>query len=180
MTVTNHEFFMQCWEDEFPVFVNVLRAAPADKLEYRPAPNSRSMADLVWLQVIEKRCWFELLEQGTITWTLSPPPAILDQMVAAYEQAHALLAPLIQKVNDKTWNQKPALFIVDGRVLFETHMGHMFWLGLFDAIHHRGQLATYIRAAGGKVPAIYGPSADDEKDLHTPYLGLGKMAVSAP
>jgi DinB family protein len=30
-----------------------------------------------------------------------------------------------------------------------------------DQIHHRGQLSVYVRMAGGKVPAIYGPSADD-------------------
>jgi uncharacterized damage-inducible protein DinB len=28
-------------------------------------------------------------------------------------------------------------------------------------IHHRGQLAAYLRAAGSKVPAIYGMSADE-------------------
>ena len=30
-----------------------------------------------------------------------------------------------------------------------------------DRIHHRGQLSVYVRMAGGKVPSIYGPSADD-------------------
>jgi len=51
-------------------------------------------------------------------------------------------------------------------VFFETSMGHMFWLGLFDAIHHHGQLTVYIRPMGGRVLAIYGPSADDEVDVH--------------
>ena len=37
----------------------------------------------------------------------------------------------------------------------------MLWAVLFDAIHHRGQLSLYIRLTGGKVPAIYGPSADE-------------------
>ena len=32
---------------------------------------------------------------------------------------------------------------------------------LFDAIHHRGQLSTYFRAMGAKVPSIYGESYDD-------------------
>ncbi|MGH9858182.1 MAG: DinB family protein, partial [Acidobacteriota bacterium] len=32
---------------------------------------------------------------------------------------------------------------------------------LHDQIHHRGQLSVYVRMAGGKVPSIYGPSADD-------------------
>jgi uncharacterized damage-inducible protein DinB len=28
-------------------------------------------------------------------------------------------------------------------------------------IHHRGQLGTYIRALGAKLPGVYGPSADE-------------------
>jgi uncharacterized damage-inducible protein DinB len=32
---------------------------------------------------------------------------------------------------------------------------------LFDAVHHRGQLSSYLRPMGGMVPSIYGPSADD-------------------
>jgi uncharacterized damage-inducible protein DinB len=28
------------------------------------------------------------------------------------------------------------------------------------SVHHRGQLATYLRPMGGAVPSIYGPSAD--------------------
>jgi len=29
------------------------------------------------------------------------------------------------------------------------------------SVHHRGQLASYLRAMGSKVPAIYGGSADE-------------------
>jgi uncharacterized damage-inducible protein DinB len=36
-----------------------------------------------------------------------------------------------------------------------------FLMMLCDQIHHRGQLSVYVRLAGGKVPAVYGPSADD-------------------
>lgn len=30
-----------------------------------------------------------------------------------------------------------------------------------DSVHHRGQFSVYLRLAGGKVPSIYGPSADE-------------------
>src|SRR5689334_7291005 len=40
------------------------------------------------------------------------------------------------------------------------HVGGLLWIALFDAVHHRGQLSAYIRPMGGKVPSIYGPSAD--------------------
>jgi uncharacterized damage-inducible protein DinB len=32
---------------------------------------------------------------------------------------------------------------------------------LFDQVHHRGQMSVYVRMAGGLVPSIYGPSADE-------------------
>jgi hypothetical protein len=121
----NREFFLQCWKQEYPTFVKVLRAVPPDKLDYRPDSRSRSAGELVWLQVLEKRCWFELLDTGKIDWKVTPPTMSLDTMTKAYQKAHTDLAP------------------------------HL------DAIHHRGQLTVYIRPMGGKVPSIYGPSADD-------------------
>jgi uncharacterized damage-inducible protein DinB len=35
------------------------------------------------------------------------------------------------------------------------------WMILHDQIHHRGQMTVYSRIAGGTVPSIYGPSADE-------------------
>jgi uncharacterized damage-inducible protein DinB len=30
-------------------------------------------------------------------------------------------------------------------------------------VHHRGQMTVYLRLMGAKVPALYGPSADDQR-----------------
>ena len=35
------------------------------------------------------------------------------------------------------------------------------WGFLFDIIHHRGQLAAYLRPMGSTVPQVYGPTADE-------------------
>jgi uncharacterized damage-inducible protein DinB len=123
----------------------------------------------VGLQVLEKRCWFELLDTGKITWKVPPPPVGLEEMIAAYQKTHAELAVRLGKVDEKTWNEKMTQFLLDDRVVFETVMGHMFWTGLFDAIHHRGQLSVYLRPMGSKVLAIYTASADDP--------GLGSLAT---
>ena len=37
----------------------------------------------------------------------------------------------------------------------------MAWGFLFDIVHHRGQITTYLRPMGSTVPQIYGPSADE-------------------
>ena len=34
-------------------------------------------------------------------------------------------------------------------------------MAIRHSVHHRGQLSSYLRAMGGKVPGIYGPSADE-------------------
>ncbi len=164
--MTNREFFIHCWQDEYPVFLKTFRAVPADRLAFRPGPNMRSTGDLVWLQVVEKRCWFELLDTGRIDWKMGPPAMSLEEMIAAYEKAHAELARRLERVDDESWLHRPTQFVEGGQVFFETSMGHMFWLGLFDAIHHRGQLTVHLRTMGVKVPAIYGPSGDDAVDIH--------------
>ncbi len=175
--MTNREFFIHCWQDEYPVFLRMFRAVPPDRLDFRPGPNMRSTGDLLWLQVVEKRCWFELLDTGRINWKMGSPTMSIQQMIAEYERAHAGLATQLQQLDDESWLHRPTQFAAGGRVLFETCMGHMFWLGLFDAIHHRGQLSVHLRAMGAKVPAMYGPSGDDEMDLHHAfYWPAGDLA----
>lgn len=159
--MTNRQFFLKCWQEEYPTFLKVLKAVPDGRLDYRPDPRSRSAAELVWLQVLEKRCWFELLETGKINWTVTAPPTNLAEMISAYDRAHHELFPHLEDLDDDTWDRRSTQFLIDGLVYIETTLGHMFWIGLFDAIHHRGQLTVYLRPMGGKVPSIYGPSADD-------------------
>ena len=57
------------------------------------------------------------------------------------------------------WKRK-GQFFSGGKMVLEQAVGEFLWFILFDALHHRGQLSTYIRPMGGKVPAIYGPSGD--------------------
>ena len=40
--------------------------------------------------------------------------------------------------------------------------------GMSHTIHHRGQLATYLRPMGAKVPSIYGMSYDDAQAAAKP------------
>ena len=152
--MSNREFFLQCREREYPAFVKVLKALPAEKPDHRPHPRSRSAAELVWcLTQLEQSC-IELAETGKVNWKETLPTKSLDQLIATYEKAHADLAPCLKKLDDGSWDAKPAQILIEGKVAHETTLGGMFWAILFDAIHHRGQLSTYIRPMGGKVPSI--------------------------
>jgi uncharacterized damage-inducible protein DinB len=80
--------------------------------------------------------------------------------VAAYEKNADDLEKRVAKADDATW-ERNAKFLMGGQVVWEAPLGEMLWGFLFDAIHHRGQLSTYLRPMGAKVPSIYGPSGDD-------------------
>jgi uncharacterized damage-inducible protein DinB len=153
------EYFNECFEAERPKFVRVLNAIPADKGDYRPHPRSTSAGDLAWLLASELRDACELVDRGEVTFVARPAPAIRET-VAEYEKNAGALAERLATVDDAGWEQK-ARFLVDGNVAWETTLGNMLFGFLFDAIHHRGQLSTYLRPMGAKVPSIYGPSADD-------------------
>jgi uncharacterized damage-inducible protein DinB len=49
---------------------------------------------------------------------------------------------------------------VDFRGMFQLPAVSFIHLAMNHTIHHRGQLSTYLRPMGGKVPSIYGESYD--------------------
>ncbi|HEU0053964.1 MAG TPA: DinB family protein, partial [Longimicrobium sp.] len=52
-------------------------------------------------------------------------------------------------------------FFVGPGKLGDVAKTQFMWFLLHDQIHHRGQFSIYLRIAGGKVPSIYGPTADE-------------------
>jgi uncharacterized damage-inducible protein DinB len=153
------EYFRECFEAEKPKFIRVLKAVPPEKADYRPHPRSTSAGDLVWLLATELGDACELVDHGEFSFTLRPAPSV-QEAIAAYELNAADFEQRVARTNDAQWDG-PARMLVDGKVVWETTLGDMLFGFLFDAIHHRGQLSTYLRPMGSKVPSIYGPSADD-------------------
>jgi len=163
----NREFFIRRWEQESAGFVQVLRALPADQLDYRPHPRSRSARELAALLVSGQQSCIDLCTSQqssyntSMRWHPVDRPATLEEMVAAYELHRNLLAKTLHDLDDGTWNHQAWMVVGVQEILLKDTVGGLLWLGLFDAVHHRGQLTTYIRPMGGKVPGVYGPSGDD-------------------
>ncbi|HMA29098.1 MAG TPA: DinB family protein [Thermoanaerobaculia bacterium] len=157
--MNTREYYNECFKAEVPKFLRVLKAVPPDQAAYRPHPRSMSAGDLVWLMASELRDACEVVDKGQVAFVQRPAPA-LAEAVTAYEKNASGLKRRLAKVKDAAWKKK-ARFLMDGKVVWETSLGDMLWGFLFDAIHHRGQLSTYLRPMGAKVPSIYGPSGDD-------------------
>jgi uncharacterized damage-inducible protein DinB len=154
------EYYEECFGAEKPKFVRVLKAVPADQAGYRPHPRSTSAGDLVWLLASELRDACELVDRGEVSYDAARPAPGVTESVAAYERNAEDLAKRLAKLDDAAWEKKARL-LAGGKVAWETSLGDMLFGFLFDAIHHRGQLSSYLRPMGAKVPSIYGPSADD-------------------
>ena len=158
--MNTREYFVQCFKSEVPRFVRVLKAVPAGGGGIPPAPAlDVGRRDRV---AARERAEGRVRRPRQGRGGLRPAPGARRRRgrVKAYEKNAAALKRRLAKVKDAAWRKK-ARFLVDGKVAWETPLGDMLWGFLFDAIHHRGQLSTYLRPMGAKVPSIYGPSADD-------------------
>ena len=107
----------------------------------------------------------ELLDDGVIHHRNQVP---FDSVEAAVEQLDESFGALIDRLNtlDETEWLEPGQFYAGEHLVMEAPRQQLAWIMLLDAVHHRGQLSTYLRPMGSKVPAIYGPSADDDGQGH--------------
>jgi uncharacterized damage-inducible protein DinB len=153
------EYYGQRIKAEKPAFVNVMKAVPPGQGDYKPHPRSTSSGDLLWLLATEIHDACTLIDHGEVNYVYKPSPGV-SASVAAYEKHVAELEAKLPSLDDQKWESKARL-MADGKVAWETTLGEMLFGFLFDAIHHRGQLSSYLRPMGAKVPSIYGPSGDD-------------------
>jgi uncharacterized damage-inducible protein DinB len=157
--MNDREFFLKRREAEFPAFMKVLNALPHDRINYKPHERSPSAGDLMWTLAGEFQACMDVVQNYKAEWKAITPPSPAE-MIATFERSYTELGNCVTKMDDAAWN-KAAQFYVDGKVVLEQAAGEFLWFILFDAIHHRGQLTAYLRPMGAKVPAVYGPSADD-------------------
>ena len=156
--MTLRDFYLKRAKAEFPVFLKVLRALPED-LSYKPHERSPSAQQLVWTVTNELKALIDVVETGKSEWEDIKPPS-LDKMIGMFEKWSTELLDKVAAL-DNASQERNAQFLYQGTVVMEKPMVEFLWDFMFDAIHHRGQLSAYLRPMGGKVPSIYGPSADD-------------------
>ena len=111
--LSNREFFLRTLSYEYPAFVDVCKALPADRLDYRPHPGSRTAGELVAMLVSVQQSCIDLCEKGSssfnsgMRWHPASALTTLDKMIAALEQHHRALVEKLNGLDDATW-QRPA------------------------------------------------------------------------
>jgi uncharacterized damage-inducible protein DinB len=151
--------FLKRWELEAPATRKVLERIPEGS-NYRPDTKSRTAREIAWLIVREEIALGEGLEKGVFEWAEVPAPASMKEVLGTYDRHHDSVTKAFHTIEPARW-ERSIPFMMGGQEVMKATGYDNAWGFLFDIIHHRGQLSTYLRPMGSTVPQIYGPSADE-------------------
>lgn len=151
------------WQAEMAATTKVLTAVQNGNRDYRPDPKSRTAWELA-THLATADIWFvDSIVAGAFAF---------DREAAKQAEAQFTDAQSVADFYTRTMPGKlDGLRKLPGATLAETisffgmmQMPRVQFIAMANnhSIHHRGQLAAYLRAMGSKVPDIYGPSADAE------------------
>lgn len=138
----------------------VIARVPNDRRDYRPDAKSRTAWELATHLVLSDLWFAESILNGAFVWTGEGalPAGVTDpaSLAAWHERALADALTRLRAMTDEQLLREVDFFGYKGPAVT--------WLGMMNnhAVHHRGQLTTYLRASGSTVPAIYGMSADEQ------------------
>jgi uncharacterized damage-inducible protein DinB len=82
---------------------------------------------------------------------------LIDALHRSAAEAHAAFAATSDEHLRTNWR-----LLAAGKVVQEAPRDSMIQDTFNHWAHHRGQMTVYLRLLGAKVPALYGPSADDK------------------
>lgn len=157
--MTNKEFFLSVLKDESPRFRVAIDALAEDKHEHKVHEKSREAGNLAAQLALQWKAISGIIKAGAPEFN---PHEMEKQsksdMLAKFDAGMDQLMKDVETVSDEEWETGEASM----GPTWSDKKYKMSWGFLFDAIHHRGQLSTYLRAMGAVVPSIYGPTADSK------------------
>ena len=146
--------FTKFWTQESKTTRKVLERIP-EGATYRPDEKSRTAQEIAWQIVCEERMIIDALDRGRAEWAPPPMPSSMKEVLAAYDSQAAQMPARWSALPAERWNGTIEFFGA------QRPASAMAWSFLFDIVHHRGQITTYLRPMGAKVPQVYGPSHDE-------------------
>ena len=158
--MTSRELFIKTAMGEQKAFAGVVKAVPQKKWDHQPDPKTRTAKSLAYQLALQPRVMANLVKTKKVEMKevkLNSVAAMVKELNAGFAE----LKKVVSKIDDKAWETTPVVMKFTGGEWKDT-LDMMSWGFLLDMIHHRGQLSTYLRSMGGKVPAIYGPSGDSK------------------
>jgi len=162
------EFFLAELEREVARSRLALEQVPEGKYDWKPHDKSMIfgyLADMVamipsWIvmQITQNELDVAPADGGQMKQTRKETSAALVQ---ALDKSAAEARAAFEKTTDAHL-MTPWRLLARGQVVMESPRYVMIQDTIHHWAHHRGQMTVYLRLLGAKVPALYGPSADDK------------------
>jgi hypothetical protein len=155
---------------EAPRTRKALEAVPAGRGDWKPHDTSMAFGRLAalvarmpsWIALIVDRDALDLNPPGGGSNISQEPLPTSADLVRAHDEGVAQARASLQRTTDAHL-EKPWRLLVAGNVVSEATRSTVLRDTFMHLAHHRGQLTVYLRMSGASVPAIYGPSADDQR-----------------
>jgi uncharacterized damage-inducible protein DinB len=144
-----------------------LEQVPAGRDDWKPHDKSMALGRLAgmiatmpsWIVFILKQDELDLTPKDGGGWKLPSQP----ELVSAHDKSVADARAALQSIDDNRLLTTKWSLRAGGQVVSEAPR-HVALRDMINHLaHHRGQLTVYLRLLGAQVPAIYGPSADDQR-----------------
>ena len=153
------EQFLSEIETESKTTERVLAAASTGNAGYKPDPSSKTALELAW-HIASADWWFaDSICKGDFSGSddgkMPPEVKTIADVCTWYKKNFPATLERVRALSPEALS-KPVSFFNIATLPALMYLG---WLRS-HSIHHRGQLSTYLRAMGSKVPQIYGGSYD--------------------
>ena len=138
-----------------------------EKLDWRPHERSWTVRELA-THIATIPSWVAVtLEQDSFDLAADDPsaretPDTVDGIVALFDQNLATARSALEAASDERLGRPWSLLHGGEEVFTMPRAAVLRGMVLNHSVHHRGQLTVYLRLTGAPVPALYGPSADEE------------------
>jgi uncharacterized damage-inducible protein DinB len=154
------------FDHEFANTRKVIARIPDDKLAFTPHPRSMTMGQLAahiailpaWMVATLKQDSYDFGREANPTCPTDSTAGILAKL----DQYLAMGRPVLASAPDASMFT-PWSLLNNGVTLFTMpRVAVLRSMILNHLIHHRGQLTVYLRINNIPLPALYGPSADEQ------------------
>ena len=157
--MTYREMMLQSLANEVQITKKVLAAVPSEKQDYRPDPHARSAWELAWHLANTDVQFLDGVADGQFKMenpSAEDKPKDIAGLVKWYDQNMARGAERVRAMSPEQLTRPIEFFGV-------FNYPAAIYLSFLNnhSIHHRGELATYLRPMGSKCPSIYGGSYDE-------------------
>jgi uncharacterized damage-inducible protein DinB len=155
------EYFAKMMESECRATCSVIEAVPDARRDYKPDEKSRTAWELVTHLALGDLWFLDSILSGSFAFDPAVEAAQRAKFKTAAELAEFYRREFPARLQRlRTMPEDKLTATVDFFGMFQWPAAAFMGFANNHSTHHRGQLATYLRAMGSRVPAIYGDSAD--------------------